>query len=40
MVDVAGRWGEGYYSYPGRGLTLKWSEVSRSHISWLIPVKG
>jgi len=18
MVDVAGRWGEGYYSYPGR----------------------
>ena len=39
MVDVAGRWGEGYYSYPGRS-DLKWSEVSRSHIRWLMLVKG
>jgi len=31
VVDVAGRWGEGYYFYPGRS-DLKWSEVSRSHI--------
>ncbi len=30
---------EGYYSYPGRS-DLKWSEVSRGHISWLTPVKG
>ena len=39
MLDVAGRWGEGYYSYPGTS-DLKWSEVSRSHISWQTPVKG
>jgi len=39
MVNVAGIWDEGYYSYPGRS-ALKWSEVSRSHIGWLILVKG
>jgi GDP-L-fucose synthase len=27
VVDVAGIWGEGYYSYPERS-DLKWSEVS------------
>lgn len=40
MVDVAGRWGESYYSYPGI-FDLKGSEISRSHIHWQIPpVKG
>ena len=39
VVDIAGIWGEGYYSYPRRS-DLKWSEVSISHISWLMPVKG
>jgi len=39
MVDVAGRWGEGYYSYPGRS-DLKWSEGSFGHIGWQTPVKG
>jgi len=39
VVDVAGICGEGYCSYPGRS-DLKWLEVSRGHISWLMPVRG
>ncbi|MFZ7134496.1 MAG: hypothetical protein ACOWWR_19295 [Eubacteriales bacterium] len=39
MVNVAGRWGEGDYSYAGRP-DLAWSEVSRGCNSWLISVKG
>jgi len=31
--------GEGYYSYPGRP-DLKWSEVSRGHIRWLMSAKS
>jgi len=34
MVDVAGRWGEGYYSYPGRSDILICQKSAEAIIGW------